>query len=178
MEYGHIVISRLKKGWFSSLVRFVTRSDYSHTLLTVPPVCGEEMGLESSHVMTAAMPFEPWYRKNTNAAYRVYRFRASPAKKRAALVKAMRSFTAGYGYRKLPWFIWRALNKLIGRDIRAQSNWSQSGLICSDLVAQYISDAGFSHLFAKFGKASIHSQDIYEICEACPEIFELIEFKE
>lgn len=177
-DYGHIVISCNKKGFFPKVIRFVTGSKFSHTLLTIPSVCGEEMGLEAAHVGVAALPFETFYRKNRNLSYRVYRFKADPKARDRAIVNALFNLQKGYGFLELAWFVWRSLNKFLGRDIRSQKNWSQAGIICSELVAAYISDAGYPFLFAGFGMGSINAQDVFETCESHPEIFELIEIKE
>jgi hypothetical protein len=178
MEYGHIVITNTKKGWVQAAIRYFTGSKFSHSLFTIPQVVGKQMGVEAAAVGVEALCFDTHYRFNPNVAYKIFRFRADPAKKDVAIGRALESLQDGYGYLELPWFIWRWLNAKFGRDIRKQNNWYEGGKICSEITAQYICDAGYPHLFAGFGKGAINAQDVLEVCEAHPELFELVEFKE
>src|ERR1051325_8132074 len=117
MEYGHIVISNTKKGFVQAAIRFFTQSKYSHSFFTIPNVCGKEMGLEAADIGITALAFDTMYRKNDKVAYRVYRFKADPAKKDQAIRNALETLQKGYGYLELPWFMWRGINKYFGRDI-------------------------------------------------------------
>lgn len=178
MEYGHVVISNTKKGLIQSLIRFFTQSKFSHSFFTTPPVCGKEMAIEAGGSGVAAIAFDTHYRKNPKVAYRVYRFLASSELKDKAIGAALEELQLGYGYLEILWFAWRGLNKYFGRDIKHQRNWSQAGIICSELTASYIEGSGCPGLFAAYGTGSINAQDILEICEANKSLFELIETKE
>jgi hypothetical protein len=178
MEYGHIVISNTKSGFTRSAIRFFTQSKFSHSLITIPAICGQEMGLEAAAIGVSAVPFDSFYRNNGQVSYRVYRFKADPIARDSAIARSLQTLQSGYGYLELAWFIWRGVNKFFGRNIKYQDNWSQAGTICSELCAQYISDCGHVDLFSEFGKGSIHAQDLHEICEENKQLFELIEVKE
>lgn len=177
MEYGCIVISNTKKGFTQSVIRLVTRSKYSHSFFTIPSVLGKEMAVEAAGCGISAVPFESAYRNNPKVSYRIYRFKVDGLVKDKAIGKALEKLQTGYGYLELPWFMWRAVNLWFGRDIRAQDNWYQRGEICSEYTSEYISDCEHSKLFDSFGLGSVNAQDILEICEANPELFELTEEK-
>jgi hypothetical protein len=78
----------------------------------------------------------------------------------------------------LPWFIWRWICLKFGKDIKAKSNWTQAGTLCSELVAQYITSSGYPWLFADFGIGSVSAEDVRKVVESNPDLFELIEEKE
>jgi hypothetical protein len=177
-EYGYVCVSNSKKAFVGRIIKFVTRSNFSHSFITVPDMLGERMVMEAAANGVSVVPFNKAYRVDPDEGYRIYRFKADPAAKDAAILTIAQSLETGYGFLELPWFIWRAVNRLFGRDIRGQNNWSDAGTICSELAAQYISMSGFSHLFEDFGRCSVNAQDIFEICKANPELFELIEVKE
>lgn len=177
-EYGHICVANSKKELFPRLIKWVTRSQFSHSFIIAPSMLGKEMVIEAADSGVAMCSFDDHYRNDPDQGYRVYRFRADPALKDQAMITLFTELQTRYGYLELPWFAWRALNLLFGRDIRHQDNWSQDGTICSELAAQYISMSGFPQFLSGFGRGSVNAQDIFEICEAHPEVFELVEFKE
>ena len=81
----------------------------------------------------------------------------------------------GYGFLQFPWFIWRKLNRLVGRDIKANNNWDTSGMICSQLCVAYLKACGLEKLLAGYGNGSIAPQDLQNIFIAHPELFEKTE---
>lgn len=178
MDYGHVVISTKKKNFSARVIRLFTQSKYSHSLITLPSICGEEMGLEAVAVGVTAVPMRTHYRENPHTSYRIYRFKADQKTKDQAIARSLMNLQKGYGYLELFWFAWRAINRAFGREIRSQDNWSQAGIICAELVASYITESGHPNIFAEYGLGSVHAQDVFEKCEAHPDIFELIETKE
>lgn len=178
MDYGHIVISTSKTSLGSRVIRFITSSNWSHSFIMMPELLGQDLAMEAEATGVSMCSFDKHYRLNPAQKFRIYRFRADPARKDMAIIECLQYLETGYGFLEMPWFIWRGLNKLFGRDIRAKDNWSQDGTLCAELVAQYISLSGFAYFFSGFGCGSVSAQDIFELCEAHPETFELIEFKE
>lgn len=178
MEYGYVCVSNSKKEFQAKVIKFVTRSKWSHSFITVPNMLDVEMALESASSGVSMCSFDKHYRTDDGQGYRVYRFKADQGSKDKSIVSLLTELQTGYGFLELPWFAWRAICAWLKCDIRAQDNWSQAGTICSELVAQYITNAGYPQLFTSFGKGSVNAQDIFEICESHPEIFELVENKD
>lgn len=178
MNYGYVCVSNTKKSFQSSVIRFFTQSSWSHSFITIPDLVGTPLAMEAAGSGVSICSFNKHYRDDKTQAYKVYRFRADPIAIDSALAQLLVELQTGYGYLELPWFAWRGLNKMFGRDISSQDNWSQAGRICSELVAQYITYAGYPQLLGRFGRGSINAQDIFEMVESNPEIFELIESKE
>lgn len=179
MEYGHVCISNDKNKVGSWLIRKITRSKWSHAFLTIPEILGQPMAMESIGTGVTISSFDSGYKNNDHKSYRMYRFKRVIEQKDKAIVGLIKKdLQSGYGFLELPWFAWRAICKIFGKDIKHKDNWSQAGVICSELVAEYITNAGYPWLFAAFGKGSINAQDIFETVEANPEIFELVESKE
>jgi hypothetical protein len=177
-EYGYVCVSNSKKDFKARVIKFVTRSNWSHSFLTAPDMLGHQMALESAGGGVSLCPFDKHYRNDDTQGYRVYRFKVTQEMKDEAISTLINELETSYGWLELPWFAWRALNKFFGRDIRRQNNWSKIGTICSELVAQYISMCGHAYLFGQFGDGSVNAQDVYEICELNKVLFELVESKD
>lgn len=178
MQYGYVCVSNSKKEFTARIIRFFTRSKWSHSFVTIPDLLDTPMAMEAAGSGVSICSFNKHYRDNDGQAYKVYRFQGDASAIDASLRSLLTELQTGYGYLELPWFAWRSICRYFGKDIKAKDNWSQAGTICSELVAQYITNAGYSDFFSQFGKGSVNAQDIYEILESNPETFELIESKE
>lgn len=178
MSYGHVVLANSKKEFIASIIKWVTRSNWSHSLFTIPNCCGREMGLEAAGNGVSSIPFDTGYRNNLTQGYRIYAVKVSEEVMDASISKCLDDLESFYGYLDLPWFAWRALNLLFGRDIKSQNNWAYTHKICSQLVVDYLTGCGLGHIFDGYGRNSICPQDLQIIMDAHPEYFELIETKE
>jgi hypothetical protein len=178
MEYGHVCFAYSKNEWIAKAIAWVTKSQWSHSFFTAPPMLNREMAMEAASTGTSMTPFDVSYRNNPNQKYEVYRMKCDPAMVDEAVSKCMDELETMYGYEEFPWFMWRSLLLRFGKDIKAKDNWSQQGIVCSGYVRHFISYAGYDSLFAGFGKNSANAQDVYNIVKAHPELFELIESKD
>lgn len=177
MEYGHVCFAYSKNEWIAKAIAWFTKSKWSHSFITAPPMLGKEMALEAASGGISPVLFDVGYRNNPNQKYEVYRFKISDEEIDLAMLKTMDMLQTPYGYLEYPWFIWRSINKWFGRDIKGKDNWSQQGTVCSGLVRLYIEATG-RDLFKEFGYDSATAQDAYEIVLSRPDLFELIESKE
>lgn len=178
MEYGYICFAYTKNEWVPKEISAITHSKWSHSFITAPLMLGREMAMEAAAGGVSLVPFDIAYRNNPNQKYEVYKFKCDPDKIDASISKCMNELEMGYGYLQFPWFIWRAINESVGKDIKSQDNWSQKGIVCSGFARHFIEYAGYSELFAGFGKNSANAQDVYRIVLARPKLFELIEKKD
>lgn len=178
MSFGHIVLADNKTNWFSKLIKLITRSEWSHSLVMVPPICGVDLAIEAKNTGVNGVAFDKAYRTNRKRGYKVFRVNIDPTVKEQAIAECLQELQTGYGFLELPWFAWRSISAFFGKDIRSQDNWSQAGIICSELCVMYLSKCGLDRLFEGFGKGSIHPEDLENIMLAHPAIFELIEVKE
>jgi hypothetical protein len=176
-DYGYVCFAYSKNEWIAKAIAFITGSKWSHTFLIAPPILDREMAMEASAEGVAMVPFDIAYRTNPNESYEVYRFKIPNKSIDGSILKTMDMLETPYGYAEFFWFIWRAINKKLGRDIRKNNNWFQQGTICSGLVRLYIENAGLACLFSSFGKDSANQQDVYEVVKKNPSTFELIETK-
>lgn len=177
MTYGYVCFAYSKNEWIAKQIAMFTKSQWSHSFLTVPSLLGKDMAMEAAGNGVSMIPFDIAYRANVNQNYETYRFKIDQAAIDKGILKTIDLLETGYGYLHYPWFIWRSLNKLFGRDIKSQNNWLQNGTVCSDLVRLYITNAGRGDLFKDFGIDSANAQDIYDIVKANPDLFELVESK-
>lgn len=178
MEYGYVCFAYSKNEWVAKAIAWFTKSQWSHSFITVPPMLGKEMVMEAASGGTQMVMFDGAYRNNPNQKYEVYRLKVDKQVIDEAILKCMERLEMPYGYMEYPWFIWRSINKLFGRDIKAQDNWSQKDEVCSGLASFFLNSATLQILFAGFGKNSVTAQDVYEIVKANPDLFELVESRD
>jgi hypothetical protein len=181
MISGNIVLIQSKKGnnfietFISKAIRFITRSEYSHSLVTLPQLLTCDMCVEAASNGVTMQRFDTTYWTNPTQACDVYEIIGiSQDIKDAAAKSILNDLDTSYGYLELPWFIWRALNKAIGRDIKSHNNWCQNGDICSWLCTLYLTACGLGYLFEGYGKCSVCPQDLRNIFDANPTLFKKV----
>lgn len=175
-NYGYVCFAYSKNEWLAKAIAWFTKSQWSHSFIMAPSMIDREMAMESASNGVSLVPFDSSYRNNDNQKYEVYRFKMSKESIDKGVLMTMDMLETPYGYLEYPWFMWRSLNALLGRDIKSQNNWSQQGTVCSGLVRLYI-DSVSPGLFTDFGKDSANAQDVYNVVKARPDLFELIESK-
>ncbi len=178
MSFGHVVLANSKSGVVPRIIRWITGSQFSHSLVTMPDVLDIAMCVEAADSGVSCLPFESGYRSNVSQSYEVYRVNVSEERKAAGLKVVLSELQQSYGFLELPWFIWRSLNAKFGRDIKGKDNWSEAGVICSELCVTYLRECGFTELFKDFGAGSVNAEDLRKIMTANPDLFELIEVKQ
>lgn len=178
MKYGYVCFAYSKNEWVAKAIAWFTKSQWSHSFITVPPMLGKEMVMEAASGGTQTVMFDKAYRNNPNQKYEVYRLKVSKKVVDEAIIKCMERLEMPYGYLEYPWFIWRSINKFFGRDIKNQDNWSQKDEVCSGLASFFVKSAKLKALFSGFGKNSITAQDVYGVVKSHPELFELVESKD
>lgn len=178
MDYGHVCFAYSKNEWIAKAIAWFTRSKWSHSFITVPKILNKEMVMEAASGGTEMITFDQGYRNNPNQSYEIYRLKVDPATIDKGILKCLDNLEMPYGFLQYPWFMWRSLNRLFGRDIKKQDNWSQKNEVCSGLVESFLWGCDLDSLFADFGSNSVTAQDVYNIVLAHPELFELIEKKD
>jgi hypothetical protein len=177
MEYkkGCIVLSNTKGEFIGSAIRFISKSKFSHSFVTMPPILEIPMCAEDSSLGVDMLRFDTGYLQDTNESIEVWEVNIPDDAKDAGLLAVLNELEQGYGYSEFPWFIWRWLNGIFGRDIKAQDNWSQKNSVCSGLVRdRYIANSGLSNLFDGFGRNSVWPEDISQIMRSRPDLFTLV----
>lgn len=178
MEYGHICFSYSKDKWLAKAISFLTKSQWSHCFITIPGILEKEMVIEADGKEISTILFDIGYRNNKNQKYEVYKFKIPQKNIDESIRTILNLLETPYGLWEYPWFIWRIVLKLFGKDIRKQDNWIRKGTVCSDLVRNYIELSGHENLFLDFGKDSANVQDVYEIVKQNPQLFEIVEKKD
>jgi hypothetical protein len=178
MEYGHVCFSYSKNEWIAKAIAWFTKSQWSHTFITIPPTLGKQMVLEAASGGTNPVLFDKAYRNNPSQKYEVYRLKVDKEIIDEAIMKLLEDLQMPYGYLEYPWFVWRSLNRLFGRDIKGQDNWSAKYRVCSGVTDAFLDNCYLQILSEDYGYNSITAQDLYEIVKANPDLFELIEEKD
>jgi hypothetical protein len=168
-------------GFVPKAIRYFTKSKWSHSLLIQAPILKEEAVQEASDLVQI-VPFQRNYRDSTETfeMFRIKKGVVSKATIDASLKKCFNEFTGQkYGYLQLFWFIYRAIAEKFGKDVRHNKNWLSDGVICSELVYWYLFYLGepFKTLLEPWNADTIQPQDIYNIVQSHPELFELVEIK-
>lgn len=172
MEYGQIILANTKTGIIPKIIKFFTKSKFSHSLITIPSILDMPMSVEASSSGIDAIRFDTNYMNNKNIQMEIWNVNIPIKNKNKGIIAAINDLEKGYGYLELIWFGWRWLNSLFGRDIKKQNNWfAGDGIICSQLCRYYLSQVGLNKLFADYGKGSICPEDLSKIMNANPKIF-------
>ncbi len=168
-------------GFFASAIRFFTKSKYSHTLMISDDTLGAE-AVQEAGVIVQVVPFDKYYRHCDKEIYKMYRPKAPEEVKAQSAKKVFVEFAGvTYGKLQLIWFIYRAvMENVFKKDVRSQKNWMTDGVICSELVYWYLWNLGepYQSLLKPWNPDTIQAQDILNIVEANPDLFELVEAKD
>lgn len=173
--YGNIVLAGTKKGFVPNAIKAFTGSVFSHSLVTTPDILDIPMCMEAVEGGVDMMRFDLGYSCNQDQGYQVWILKIPQEVKDEAIKKLLSELEVGYGFLAYPWFMWRRLNFLFGKDIKAQNNWCQAGMICSQLCVEYLRNCGLDYIFKDYGKGSISPQDLQDIFTLHPELFEMSE---
>src|SRR5262245_44915849 len=106
MDYGHIVLANNKKEWDAQIIKFITHSNFSHSVLIIPPILSREMCVEAASIGVSALPFDTGYRSNPEQGFEIWRLKADEETKSRAILACLDMLEKPYGYLEMPWFIW------------------------------------------------------------------------
>jgi hypothetical protein len=173
MNPGDIVLADTKSGFVDSCIKWFTSSTFSHSFVGMPDLLGFPMCIEAAEGGVDMTRFDTGYVNNQEEGYQVWTVNLPQDVKNVALQSIINDLETGYGILEYPWFMWRRINLLFGRDIKAQNNWNTSGMICSQLVVAYLKAAGLQSVLTGYGNGSVSPQDLQNIMQAHPEIFTL-----
>jgi hypothetical protein len=166
MAYGQIVLAGSKSGFVPRAIKFLTKSKFSHSLITAPDMVKLPMCVEAAENGVSVIRFDQAYTQNSSENIEIWEVLVSNEAKDNGLTHAFDKLEKGYGFLELPWFIWRAMNKLVGRDIKSQNNWSRNRI--------YLVNTGLGKLFDMYGRGAVAPQDISDVMNANPKYFKKV----
>lgn len=175
MNPGDVVLADTKKGFVVNAIKWFTKSQFSHSLVTMPSLMDFPMCIEAAENGVDMTRFDTGYENNMGQGYQVWSINIDQDIKDEALKVIINDLEIMYGVFQYPWFMWRKLNLLLGRDIKAQDNWTHDGMICSQLCVAYLRACGLDDVFKGYGNGSISPQDLQDIFKANPDLFSLSE---
>lgn len=178
MNYGYIVLSINKYNWLSKCIRWFTNSKYSHSFVIIPSILEVPMAIEAGATGVDAVRFDNQYIYDNTQGYEIWKINAPQHLIDESIKLLLNDLELQYGYLQYPWFIWRKLNKIFGKDIKWQDNWNKDGMICSQLCVSHLKYCGFESVFNGYGNGSVAPQDLQDIFTRYPDLFEKIEVKE
>lgn len=171
MEYGFIVLANSKKGFVPQAIKWFTKSQFSHSFVTIPNILGAPICIEAAENGVDVTRFDTNYIENPDQAIEVWQIKISQEVKDQAIKQLLNDLEIGYGFLQYPWFMWRRINAWFGRDIKAQNNWNTDGFICSQLCVVYLKALGLEYVLQGYGNGSIAPEDLRAIFRTYPEVF-------
>jgi hypothetical protein len=170
--YGNIVLASTKGQFLPNAIKWFTKSVFSHSLVTVPDVLGVPMCIEAAETGVDFTRFDTGYIDNQDQGYEVWNIKIDQEIKDNAIISILSDLEISYGFFDYPFFIWRSICLLFGKDIKSQNNWISQGMICSQLCVSYLNACELSYIFAGYGSGSVTPQDLQNIFKIHPELFE------
>lgn len=183
MNKGCIGFSNNKKDFLPRLIRLFTNSGISHTFIITFPKDGKVM-IEEASTTVVEGTFQASYSEDSYTDYWMFKIRDGLTTE-AQIDEALKYchdelLGVTYGKLQLLYFPYRWLMKtFFNKDVRHEKNWFTKGVICSELVYYFLHRLGpkFQDLLKDFDPDTIQAQDILEIVEMNPEVFEFVEKK-
>jgi hypothetical protein len=163
------------KGWiknfYSYAQRFVTGMPYTHCAIEVE----KELGVSSVFEADALVLVDPANRitADPNRDYEIYSIVGVDQKKIDEILAVLYDKYCGttYGFLQILWFLYRRFMEVVfKKDVRKQRNPLSKGIICSELLWDYLSMLGefIPELKAKISEwncNTIHAGDVAMICK-------------
>ena len=174
MSYGNIVLASTKGQFIPSAIRWFTNSQFSHSLVTTPPILKVPMCMEAAEIGVDFTRFDTSYVDNKDQGYESWFIKIDKKVKDKAIVSILSDLEISYGFLQYPWFIWRRICLFFGKDIKSQNNWNKNGMICSQLCVAYLKACGLNHVLKGYGIGSIAPQDLQNIFKTNPQLFKLV----
>ena len=193
LKAGDIIIyNATKGGLFSSLQRFFTRMDFTHTSVVFNRIIGLDSVIEANETV-AITPFQRTL-ADTATEFWVFRIKdVSDDLKQEALQYIYNKLSGKlYGFLQLLYFvrrwIWETkwfkflfgwIPRFLGKpdDVRIWNNWFVKGTICSELkwhydyfIAERIEDNDWLNTLKEWNSNNFHSGDACIVCERVPKI--------
>lgn len=164
-----------RKGVYPKIVRFLTRSKWSHCFVVMPEVMGELCVIEAD-LKVQVVSFHKEYVLKDADYYEIWRpIRALESDINTA-VKSLFEKDAGeiYGFLQIPWFAVRAIMGYFGLKLNGKNPFPE-GEICSETLWQYFANLRkYSSTFEPLGEDECSPEDLYRIVSSRPDLFEKI----
>ena len=179
---GSIILLNRKgksSSFYSAAQRFFTGYPFTHSAIIVDPVRGLTSVLSSNEVVTI-LPLQNYFDEPDTdiMIYELIGFDEYNIKE--SVDSIYKSYAgASYGYLQITWFVFRWLCKRIGIDIKGKRNYAPNGMICSEMVWDYMSllktnYTEFYKFLNEWTKDTVHVGDISEIIKSFPYLFKLV----
>lgn len=176
MPAGNIVLAQSKHEFIASAIMWFSNSQFSHSLVTMPELLTYPMCIEAVSGGVDMLRFDTGYQSNSNEGYQVWSVNVPEEVKTAALQSLLNDLELGYDLISWPFFIYRKICKIFGKDVKNQNNWfNTKGFICSELVVAYLKALGLDSCLVGYGIGSIVPQDLSDIFKSLPGTFKLVE---
>lgn len=174
---AQIGFSNSKTGWFSTLIRFFTKSKISHSFVMYYKQAGQRSVIEAD-IAVLTMNFDKHF-KNDHTDYIIFDcIGTNPILEKDALNSCFVEFAGTtYGFSQCIWFMYRWLAEVFKIDVTHQKNWMTEGVICSELVWHFLDRLGpkFSEAVAHLNPDTTNAEDILKVVRSRPDLFKPIE---
>jgi len=161
-------------GFYSRAVRFFTKSKWSHCFIVIDNIYGTPAVLEAD-LKVQVVDFHQEYIEKQDDVYEIYRpIKAKQEDIAKATEYCYRNYAGKiYGFLQIPWFAIRSILGFFGIKGLGK-NWFPSGIICSELVADYL--YFIDPVFHELTSNETSPEDLYLIVKSRPDLFERVGF--
>lgn len=175
MHMGDIAFSHPRKmGFYSKAVRYLTKSNWSHCFIGIADFYDAPAVLESDLKCQVVDFYSEYVTKNKDV-YEIWRpIKASQELIRISTKQCYLNYAGEtYGFLQIPWFAVRSILKWLKIN-HLSKNWFPDGIICSELVIEYLLflDPEYYEAFKGLTPNETSPEDIYQIVINRPDLFE------
>ncbi len=178
IKTGSIVLVNHKKGIFSHLIKFFTKSKYSHSAIVTGKLIEPDSVL-SAETIISLYPLSNY--ENKDYDFDIFEMSYDEELLLKYTREAYEKYAyQNYGYLQLLWFVYRWFMGLFHIDVRKQGNWFPEGIICSELVYNYLKSLAQKKSFLfllyleKWNSNAFTPEDLAEVINKEPKIFKLV----
>lgn len=177
---GSIIILNNKKGVFPKLVRFFTRSSFSHVAITLGKIIpNSESVLTAEGSGITVHPLKRYY-ENKNYDFSIYELKVATEKELQQLTLNMyeKDVYKPYAFFQNLWFIYRWFVEFFGMDVRKQGNWFPNNSICSEhgyqllmMVAKLKNLKDLEKKLNEWNSNCFSPEDCFQVIKQFPQYF-------
>ncbi len=181
LQLGDILlVNDTKWNLFSYAQHVTSGKPYTHVALGIGPVAGYDSIFEADLQVTTR-PFTHLY-LHKEYEYEQYRPINFTYKELFPFLHKLYNEHAEelYGYSQIPWFIYKGIMRVLGKDVSKQANWFSDGIICTGIGLLYLQmlsekETVLKVPVSKFNIDTTWASDIAGIIHTFPKVFKLID---
>lgn len=182
---GSIILLNNKKGIFPALIRFFTKSKYTHCAITMGTLMPKCESILTAELLITVHPLQRYF-DTSHYEFSIFEINGIEEKHLEIIVNDMyeKRVSRGYAVWQKLWYVYRYIAELFGFDVRKQGNWFPKNDDCSeeayDTLIQISEFCNMTALRSKLGEWNSNCfspNDFNIIANSFPDIFKRVVHK-